>query len=69
LINLNLDENDIILHSDLDEIPNPNFLILVKNNIYNFTILSIQLELYFYFIYQFLIIHYKNDLYYKIFFK
>jgi len=48
LINLNLDENDIVLHSDLDEIPNPNFLILVKNNIYNFTILSIKLELYYY---------------------
>ena len=43
LINLNLDENDIVLHSDLDEIPNPKFLILVKNNIYNFTILSIQM--------------------------
>jgi len=48
LINLNLDENDIVLHSDLDEIPNPKFLMLVKNTMYNFTILSIQMELYYY---------------------
>lgn len=48
LIKLNLDENDIILHSDLDEIPNPKFLNLLKTNKYNFTFASIKMQLYYY---------------------
>jgi beta-1,4-mannosyl-glycoprotein beta-1,4-N-acetylglucosaminyltransferase len=48
LIKINLDENDIILHGDLDEIPNPKFLNLLKKNKYNFTFLSIKMQLYYY---------------------
>lgn len=48
LQNLNLDENDIILHSDIDEIPNPKFLTLLRNNTYNFRFLSIKQQLYYY---------------------
>lgn len=48
LINLKLEDNDIVLHSDLDEIPNPNFLLYLKNNKYNFNCLTIKQDLYYY---------------------
>ena len=48
LIKLNLNDDDVVLHSDLDEIPNPFFIKLLRDNSYNYTWASIPIDLYYY---------------------
>lgn len=45
---LNLDDNDIIIISDLDEIPDPNTLLLIKKNNIYFKFANLQQDLYYY---------------------
>lgn len=45
---LNLGPNDKIIISDLDEIPDPDELLKIKNSEYNFDILDLEQDLYYY---------------------
>lgn len=45
---LNLNNNDIIIITDCDEIPNPKILNYIKNNDINFDLCKLQMELYYY---------------------
>ncbi len=45
---ININNNDVIIISDLDEIPDPNTLINIKNNTINININRLEMDLYYY---------------------
>jgi beta-1,4-mannosyl-glycoprotein beta-1,4-N-acetylglucosaminyltransferase len=45
---INLVDEDLIIISDLDEIPDPNLLVQIKNNIIKIDINSLEMDLYYY---------------------
>jgi len=48
LKHLNMDDNDLIIISDVDEIPDPNTMVKIKNNEIKITINSLEMDLYYY---------------------